>query len=461
MLETGMENKSKSEKKHDNYLKQELYQLIKTDETIFDFIHEKSLDGLWYWDLENPENEWMSPCLWTALGYDPNKMPHKSSAFRDIIFQEDLRIAVKNLNRHCADPKIPFDQAIRYRHKNGSTIWIHCRGIAIRNNSGKPIRMLGTHLDITKLKQAEESLDQEHILLRTIIDSIPDVIYTKDNKTRKTLSNKADYNNCGLDREEDILGKNDFEFFPKEIAEQFFIDDQKILNQEIKVLHRTEKLQTKDGESKWLMTTKLPLYNKNGETIGIVGIGRDYTQQKLDEEKLKLSETTYREIFNSMEDALFIHDLQTGEILDVNDTMLRMYGYSKSEITGLNLNDLSAGTSPYNSDRAIELIKKAAGGEIVTFEWYNRKKDGVLFFSENILKYIKIAGQERVMAIVRDITKRKINEEKMEEMLRETNRMNRLMSGREDRILELKRQVNTLSLQLGQEIVYKSVEEEL
>ena len=63
-----------------HYLKDELYELIKKDERIFDFIQEGSLDGLWYWDLEKPENEWMNARFWEVMGYDPDEMPHKSGA---------------------------------------------------------------------------------------------------------------------------------------------------------------------------------------------------------------------------------------------------------------------------------------------------------------------------------------------------------------------------------------------
>jgi PAS domain S-box-containing protein len=147
-----------SDGKKDNYLKNELYELIKTDERIFDFIQESSLDGLWYWDLQNPEEEWMNPKFWTVLGYDPEEMPHKSSAWKNIINQDDLKIATENLTKHLENPDHHYDQLVRYTHKNGSAVWIRCRGMAIRDNQGKPVRMLGAHNDITGPKQAEEAL---------------------------------------------------------------------------------------------------------------------------------------------------------------------------------------------------------------------------------------------------------------------------------------------------------------
>ncbi len=136
-----------------HYLEDELYSLIKKDVRIFDFIQEGSTDGLWYWDLEKPENEWMNTKFWKVLGYDPEEMPHLSSAWQDIINPEDLKIALQNVKRHLENPDYPYDQDIRYTHKNGSTVWIHCRGLAIRDQSGKPIRMLGSHHDITSIKK--------------------------------------------------------------------------------------------------------------------------------------------------------------------------------------------------------------------------------------------------------------------------------------------------------------------
>ncbi|MFW6351266.1 MAG: PAS domain-containing protein, partial [Bacteroidota bacterium] len=134
--------------KDENYLKKELYEKIKTDDSVFDFIQDGSLDGLWYWDLENLENEWMNRKFWTTLGYDPDVMPHKSDAWQNIIHPEDLKVATENFIRHCENPEHPYDQIVRYFHKNGSTVWIRCRGLAIRDSNGKAIRMLGAHQDI-------------------------------------------------------------------------------------------------------------------------------------------------------------------------------------------------------------------------------------------------------------------------------------------------------------------------
>ena len=141
-----------------HYLKQELYQQICKDPDLFEFLQSGSLDGLWYWDVEDGNQEWMNDTFWTILGYDPNEKQHLVSEWQDIIFPEDLALALENFQKHSEDPNHPYDQVVRYRHKDGSTVWVRCRGIGIRDKSGKVIRMLGAHNDLTPLKKIEQEL---------------------------------------------------------------------------------------------------------------------------------------------------------------------------------------------------------------------------------------------------------------------------------------------------------------
>ena len=156
----------------DHYLKEELYSLLKHDDTIFEFLQLGSLDGVWYWDLETQTDEWMSPRFWELLGFNPAEKQHLATEWQDLIFPDDLQVAIENFNKHCADPNHPYDQTVRYHHKNGSTIWVRCRGIAIRDETGKPVRMLGAHTDLTALKRAEEDLQKTNEELRNALSEI-------------------------------------------------------------------------------------------------------------------------------------------------------------------------------------------------------------------------------------------------------------------------------------------------
>jgi len=150
----------------DHYLKAELYSLMRARDDINEFLSQAVLDGIWYWDLENPEHEWMSPAFWRTLGYPPDAMPHIAAAWQSLIDADDLKIATENFEKHCADPSHPYDQIVRYKHADGHTVWIRCRGMAIRDENGRAIRMLGAHVDITELKTKESQLAEQNARLK-------------------------------------------------------------------------------------------------------------------------------------------------------------------------------------------------------------------------------------------------------------------------------------------------------
>ena len=148
-----------------HYLKEELYDLLKSNSQIFDFLQIGSLDGMWYWDLEHPEHEWMSPEFWKLFGIDPETRRHTPDEWQDLIHPDDLATALDNFHKHLEDANHPYDQIVRYRHVDGHYVTVRCRGLAIRDESGKPIRMLGAHNDLTLLKQREEELNAKNALL--------------------------------------------------------------------------------------------------------------------------------------------------------------------------------------------------------------------------------------------------------------------------------------------------------
>ncbi len=142
----------------EHYLKTELYALVRSDPAIFEFLQAGSLDGIWYWDVERQDQEWMSPRFKELFGYRDDEIPNTSEWWMANIFPEDRDVALDNFAKHLADPNHPYDQIVRYRHRDGSSVWVRCRGLAVRNERGEPIRLLGCHTDVTALKRAEEDL---------------------------------------------------------------------------------------------------------------------------------------------------------------------------------------------------------------------------------------------------------------------------------------------------------------
>lgn len=121
----------------------------------------------------------------------------------------------------------------------------------------------------------------------------------------------------------------------------------------------------------------------------------------------------YKEIFDMINDAIFIHDVETCKILNVNQKACEMYGYSKEEIIHLNVENLSAGVPPYTKADVLDKIKKGIKGKPQLFEWQAKDKSGQLFWVEGNLKKGVIGKKERLIVVVRDINEYKQALEKL------------------------------------------------
>jgi PAS domain S-box-containing protein len=178
-----------------------------------------------------------------------------------------------------------IDHEERLVTATGKVYWMLTSKVPWRNAAGEIIGIIGGGRDITRQKEAELKLTAERNLLRTVIDNLPDCIYAKDAQTRKIMANAGDLKNFGCQTEAEVIGKTDFDLFPKEIAEAFFADDQTVLKTGQPVVNREEKVVRPDGEVRWLLTTKVPWRDAGGNIIGLVGIGRDITDKKHLEEQ--------------------------------------------------------------------------------------------------------------------------------------------------------------------------------
>lgn len=132
---------------------------------------------------------------------------------------------------------------------------------------------------------------------------------------------------------------------------------------------------------------------------------------------LKDSEHYFQQIFNSVNDAIFIQEIKDGEIIDVNKTCLEIFGYdSKEEIIATGFTKIHSGIAPYNVKGAIKIIEEIVKRQRSNFfEWQGRKKNGEIIWTENSLSKINIHGEEKLMVLVRDIDKRKRAEQALEE----------------------------------------------
>ncbi len=140
--------------------------------------------------------------------------------------------------------------------------------------------------DIRDRKTAEIKLSHEHGLLQTLMDSIPDSIYFKDEENKFVMVNKAKAAHSNV-KPEEMIGKTDFDFLLDEQAKKAFDDDQDVLNTGKFIINKIEELTSVGGYTRWVSVTKIPRFGAEGNIIGTMGISRDVTEWKRLEELYK------------------------------------------------------------------------------------------------------------------------------------------------------------------------------
>ncbi len=229
------------------------------------------------------------------FGYEPAQFLADPAFWSDRVHPEDRERVLRGLRAVLAAGGEHYASEYRFRHADGSYRWYHDEATVVRAASGELQEIVGSMVDITERKRAEEQLRAERLLLRTLVDHLPLAIYVKDKAGRKTLSNPVDQRNLGVGSEAEALGRTDFDFFPREQAERFAADDRQVLDEGIPVLGREEQLTRPDGSQIWQLTYKVPWRNPEGTIVGLIGFGLDITERKrLEEERAALEKQQRR-----------------------------------------------------------------------------------------------------------------------------------------------------------------------
>jgi diguanylate cyclase (GGDEF)-like protein/PAS domain S-box-containing protein len=150
--------------------------------------------------------------------------------------------------------------------------------------------------------------------------------------------------------------------------------------------------------------------------LSILTISFFVTTQRLTESAIQTatSEENYQSIFNGVNEGIFVHELTTGKIIDVNQKVCDMYGYNREDLINAQLASIVAGKPLFTMEVAHLKLEKAAGGEPQLFEWLSKDIEGRLFWTEVNLKKALIGGKECILAVVRDISARKKTEESLQ-----------------------------------------------
>lgn len=393
-------------------------------ENILDKASKMARIGTWEIDLTTGR------VVWNRITREILEMPEDLKADYTYIF----KFFKKGKNRAMIEKAVAeainlgksYDLDLELVTTKGNTFWARVMGQP-EFIHGQCQRLYGVFQDINEKKKNEQIIQEERKLLRTIIDNIPLNVYTKDLLSRKTLVNRSECEYMGL-KEEEILGKSDFDLFPEDSASESVKQDQYVFTTG-KPLKNLECRHVKnDNTITWFMFSKVPLRDKTGKITGLLGISYDITSRKVAENQARMLLANLKTIMDATTEVSIISTDLNGIIMHFNKGAENLLGYSAEEVEHKETpvifhdkNEIHQREKELSSMLRKEVsgfdvfVEYAKQGQSESREWTYIKKDGSEIKVQLVVTAIKNENNVTTgfLGIATDITERVENQKKL------------------------------------------------
>ena len=293
---------------------------LRESEKKYRLLFDSNPHPMWVYDIETLEFLAVNDTAIKCYGY--SRKEFLKMTITDIRPPEDIPALLKSISN--IKPGVDFGGVWRHKNKTGTIFFVETIAHTITWES-RPAEIVLT-IDITERKHAEEQLKKAHselelrvqqrtaelakanknlqkeieehkqteealtgerYLLRTLIDIMPDYIYVKDTQGQFLLANTALAKYIGAETSDDLISKTDHDFYPKELADEYYADEQQIIASEKPLINKEETSVDSENKARWSLTTKVPLRDSNKNIVGLVGISRDITERKRARDELQ------------------------------------------------------------------------------------------------------------------------------------------------------------------------------
>ena len=370
---------------------------LQESEARYRALFDKSADGILIADIETKTFKYANTAVCQILGYTENELRtmgvmdiHPKDARQNVIAEFEAQ-ARGDKTKALDIPCLRKDGSVVYVDINGATITVDGR-----------LCNVGFFHDITERKLAGEKLRLRESFLSAITENQPGLLWLKDTEGRFLMVNKAFATACGRGDPEQVHGLTDVDIWPKELAEKYRRDDQRVMSTGNASM--VEEMIFIGNNRVWYETFKTPVRDDQGRVIGTTGYARDITERKRVETDLRESEARFRRLSDATFEAVVLH--KSGVLLSANDQYFKMFGYTPDELLGKQALPLTVAPEAREY-----LMKQVESGSLEPYETIGLRKDGTRFPMEIRVREAEHEGQKIRVAAIRDITGRKQAEE--------------------------------------------------
>ncbi|MBI4706454.1 MAG: PAS domain-containing protein [Candidatus Omnitrophica bacterium] len=281
---------------------------------------------------KNEGFEFINPSLVKILGYSSRAQLMKKK-FVDLFCSVDEKN--KFLGAIKKSKRVKFFETSLLK-KNNKPIWVAISAFQAKSGT-KNEYLEGLVEDISLHKDMEENIALERDMFQGALDNMPDAIYFKDNLNRIVRVNQ--YYLQGMNKkQEDVTGKTDFDFFPKQQAQQMFEDDNLVLTTGKPIVGKIERTLLANGEWNQVITTKIPVYDRQGKIVGTMGITRDMTAYaNLEHSRFKMMMNALVVLGRALEMRDPYTSMHTRNVAVIAGEIAKVLGWDENRLLGMKL----------------------------------------------------------------------------------------------------------------------------
>jgi PAS domain S-box-containing protein len=319
-------------------------------------------------------------------------------SWHERIHPVDYKRVLADVQNHLEGLTPQFENTHRLQHKDGSYRWVLCRGKAVTDARGKPIRIVGMHIDVTDQRRGEDRTHEVQGKYYQLLETESNGVFLVDAESEKILeTNKS---------ASQIYGYNKQEFLSLKFGD-LSAQSEKTRKSLKKLAKYTRQRyhKKKDGSVFPVEMTVSPFVLQGRDMLMV--ICKDNTEQQKIETALWESQSKYRQLFEAASNAIIVFDANTQQVFDVNSAAMDLYGYTKEEWMHLTTEDLSA--EPVKSRAAFYTGNKRF--QVIPLRWHKKRDGGVFPVEISTGSSYLFQGRSLVCATLRDITERKEAEE--------------------------------------------------
>ncbi|HST59443.1 MAG TPA: PAS domain S-box protein [Longimicrobium sp.] len=371
--------------------------------------------GTWEWHLPSDTIRW-SPEQRRIHGVE-DAATQTFAQFLERVHPDDRARVTEECERLAATG-IPFSFPYRVVRPDGSVREMHAQGKLLPDPAGTGPRMVGISRDVTERRAADHALRASEARFRDLFEQFPHSVkvYARDGTVVRV--NAAYERLWGLTLEQ-VRRYNPLRDVEQPetsaLVRRAFAGETVILPAIL--FHPADIVEGAVAPPgldwpRWVQASYFPIRGPNGEVEEVVTVHQDVTDQRAAEAAMRASEESYRTIFEASGDAIFVTDPATGRVVDANPRACALADSTLEELRGDAASVIWNGPEPYTAEVAHGQMIRALQGEEQRFEWMSvHPKTGAPIWGEVSLQAVRLAGQPRVLALVRDIGERKAAEE--------------------------------------------------